>query len=184
MFVCNVKFNKNTCFKWILGFCAIICICLAVVAGFKIFKGYNRETFEDLECLPNTDIAIIRDEDYTNILKMVNDDIDTYIGQKICFTGYVYRVSDIKDDEFILARDMIISDSPRQSLVVGFLSKCKNATSFENNAWVRVVGTIEKGEYSGEVPIINITEIEKTTKPENPDVPVPDDYYVPTSVIY
>ena len=175
MFVCNVKFNKNTCFKWILGFFVTSC---------KYVKGFNIEPFYDLECLPNTDIIINRYEDYYNILKMANDDIDTYIGQKICFTGYVYRVSDIKDDEFILARDMIISDSPRQSLVVGFLSKCKNATSFENNAWVRVVGTIEKGEYSGEVPIINITEIEKTTKPENSDVPVPDDYYVPTSVIY
>lgn len=184
MFVCNVKFNKTAIFKWVLGFFAIICICLAVVAGFKIIRGYNRETFESLECLPNTDIAIIRDEDYTNILKMVNDDIDTYIGQKICFTGYVYRVSDIKENEFILARDMVISDSPKQSLVVGFLCKYNQAKNFENNSWVKIIGTIEKGEYLGEVPIINISEIEKVAKPEKCEVPVPDDYYVPTSVIY
>lgn len=184
MFVCNVKFNKNSFFKGLMGIFAIICVCLAITAGFKILTGYNRETFEHLECLPNTDIAIIRDEDYTNILKMVNDNLDTYIGQKITYTGYVYRVADIKENEFILARDMVISSSPKQTLVVGFLSTCNNAKDFENNSWVTITGTIEKGEYLGEVPIINISSIEKTIKPDNCEVPVPDDYYVPTAVIY
>ena len=184
MFVCNIKFNKNACFKGVLAFFALICISLALVAGFKIFKGYSRETFENLECLPNTDIAIIRDKDYTNILKMVNDDIDTYVGQQITYTGYVYRVSDIKENEFILARDMLISDAPKQTVVVGFLSKCDNAKEFENNAWVTITGTIEKGDYFGEIPIINISKIERTSKPENSEVPLPDDYYVPTSAIY
>lgn len=184
MFVCNVKFNKNAIFKGVLAFFAIICICLAFAAGFKILKGYNRETFEDLECLPNTDIAVIQDKDYTNILKMVNDNIDTYVGQKITYTGYVYRVSDIKENEFILARDMLISDSPKQTLIVGFLAKCNNSKDFENNAWVKITGTIEKGEYLGEVPILNISSIERIAKPENAEVPPPDDYYIPTSVIY
>jgi uncharacterized membrane protein YcgQ (UPF0703/DUF1980 family) len=184
MFVCNVKFNKNAFVKGILAFFAIVCICISIVAGFKIFKGTSRETFENLECLPNTDIAIIRDEDYTNILKAVNDNLDTYIGQKICYTGYVYRVSDIQENEFILARDMCISDSPKQTVVVGFLCKCASAQEFENNSWVTITGTIEKGEYLGEVPIINISNIERTSKPDNAEVPLPDDYYVPTSVIY
>lgn len=184
MFVCNIKFNKNACFKVILAFFAIVCIGLALAAGFKIFKSSNRETFEKFECLPNSDIAIIRDEDYSNILKMVNDDLDTYIGQQITFTGYVYRVSDIKENEFILARDMLISNSPKQTVIVGFLVKCNNAKEFENNSWVKITGTIEKGDYFGEVPIINISSIEKTSKPENSEVPLPDDYYIPTSVIY
>lgn len=184
MFVCNVKFNKHACFKGIMAFCAVVCISLAVVAGFKILTGANRETFEHLECLPNTDIAIIRDEDYTNILKMVNDDLDTYVGQKISYTGYVYRVADIKENEFILARDMIVSNSPKQTLVVGFLSTCDNAKDFENNSWVTITGTIEKGEYLGEVPIIKISSIEKVAKPETVEVPMPDEYYVPTAVIY
>ena len=184
MFVCNIKFNKNACFKGILAIFAIVCIALALVAASKIFDGYSRETFENLECLPNSNIAIIRDEDYTNILKMVNDDLDTYIGQQISFTGYVYRVSDIKENEFILARDMLIGNAPKQTVVVGFLSKCDTAKDFENNAWVTITGTIEKGDYHGDIPIINISKIEKTSKPEKPEVPLPDDYYIPTSAIY
>jgi uncharacterized membrane protein YcgQ (UPF0703/DUF1980 family) len=59
--------------------------------------------------------------------------------------------------------------------------ECKN---FENGTWVKITGTIEKGYYIEEVPILKITEIERTPKLENSEVPVPDDYYVPTSVIY
>ena len=74
------------------------------------------------------------------------------------------RVADIKENEFILARDMVISNSPKQTLVVGFLSTCNNAKDFENNSWVTITGTIEKGEYLGEVPIINISSIDYKTR--------------------
>lgn len=184
MFVYNVKFNKNTFFKTLLAVFSIVCVAIAAVAIFKIFKDSNKETLSGYNCLPNSDTAEIQAENYTNILKMVNDDLDTYIGQKISFTGYVYRVSDIKDDEFILARDMKVSDNPKQTLVVGFLSKYKNAKELQNNTWIKITGTIEKGYYCGEVPLLNISNLEKISKPENAEVPVPDDYYVPTAVIY
>ena len=41
-----------------------------------------------------------------------------------------------------------------------------------------------KGNYNGEIPILNIISIEKTNKPENPNVSMPDSSYVPTAVIY
>lgn len=184
MFVYNVKLNKNNLFKSILAIFAIICVAISFVAVFKIFKSKQDDTSGSHDCFPTTEIANITSENYTNILKMVNEDIDTYIGQKICFTGYVYRVSDIKENEFILARDMVISNSPKQSVVVGFLSSYKDAKNYENNAWVKVTATIEKGYYCGEVPILNISQIERVNKPENAEVPLPDDYYVPTAVIY
>lgn len=184
MFVYNVKLNKNTFLKLILTFCAIICISIFFVAIFKIFKENSKENLGIHDCFPSAEIANINPENYTNILKMVNEDLDTYIGQQISFIGYVYRVSDIKENEFILARDMIISNSPKQTVVVGFLSNHKDAKNYENNAWVNITATIEKGYYCGEVPLLNISKIERVSKPENPEVPIPDDYYVPTAVIY
>ena len=79
---------------------------------------------------------------------------------------------------------MIISSSPKQTVVVGFLATCNNSDSYENGAWVNVTGTIQKGYYLEEVPILKITEIKRTSKPEEAEVPVPDDYYIPTAVIY
>lgn len=182
MFVYNLKLNKNSLFKIIIGTLSIICISLMITALYKIFSTAN-DSNQD-KCLPQKGIALIDDKNYTNILKMVYEDIETYIGQEISFTGYVYRVSDIKENEFILARDMIISDSPKQTVVVGFLATCSNSQIYENGAWVNVTGSIQKGYYLEEIPILKISEIKRTSRPENADVPAPDDYYIPTSVIY
>ena len=120
MFVYNLKVNKNSIFKIIIGACAIICISLMITTFFNIYN-MSKTTDQD-DCLPKKGVAVIDDKNYTNILKMVHDDLDTYIGQEISYTGYVYRVSDIKKNEFILARDMIISSSPKQTVVVRFFS--------------------------------------------------------------
>ena len=58
-------------------------------------------------------------------------------GQKISFSGYVYRVYDLKENEFILARDMVVT-SDFQTVVVGFLCSYKNASSYKNGTWVNI----------------------------------------------
>ena len=116
MFVFNLKINKNSFLKTFIIICTIICIILMIIGIYKIYiisKEYNQDV-----CLPKKEIVYLDEKNFTNVLKMVNDDLDTYVGQKISYTGYVYRVSDIKEDEFIIARDMIISHSPKQTVVV------------------------------------------------------------------
>lgn len=182
MFICNVKVNKDSLLKISIGVCSIVCLTLMAIAFYKIYNSAKNSNQDD--CLPQNGVAVISDKNYTNILKMVHEDLDTYVGQEISYTGYVYRVSDIKKNEFILARDMVISSSPKQTVVVGFLATCNNSDSYENGAWVTITGTIQKGYYLEEVPILKITEIKRTSKPENAEVPAPDNYFVPTAVIY
>ena len=108
---------------------------------------------------------------------------DTYIGQKISFSGYIYRINDFSDDRFVLARDMDIGNN--QTLIVGFLCSYNNVSEFDSYSWVEIEGEIAKGKYNGqEIPIINVYKLEKANKPENSTVPLPDDAYVPTAVIY
>ena len=38
---------------------------------------------------------------YTNVLKSVHENIDNYVGMKINFTGYVYRVLDLNENQFV-----------------------------------------------------------------------------------
>ena len=101
---------------------------------------------------------------YTNVLKAVHDNLDKYIGQEINFSGYVYRVYDLQENQFVLARDMIIG-SNFQTLVVGFLCECDNASQLSDNTWVHINGTITKGNYHGDIPILKITKIQKIQKP-------------------
>ena len=93
MFVFNFKINKNGVSKIIMGILATICISLVIASIFKMTSEMNNEdkNFID-DKIPSSDIAILTPENYTNILKEVHDDLNTYLGQKISFSGYVYRV--------------------------------------------------------------------------------------------
>lgn len=183
MFVFNVKLSRTKIFKCILAIMAIICVSLAGVGIFKIFSANNQiETF-DGDCMPSNEVAYLTDENYTNILKAVHENLDTYIGQKICYTGYVYRVPELQENQFILARDMQVENT-NQTVIVGFLCSVQNAIEFDTYSWVKITGTIEKGDYFGDIPCINISEIEKTSEPENCVVPSPNENFIETSVIY
>lgn len=180
MFVYNVKFNGKALVKLLFVIVAIAVTIYFVVSAWKIYNN----SFKVKDEIISPDVMQLTAENYTNILKSVHDDIDSYVGKKICFTGYVYRVLDFKETEFVLARDMIIS-SDMQTLVVGFLCDCKNAKDFENDSWVEITGEITQGSYHGDMPIIKVKDIKQIEKPkDNVYVYPPDDTYVPTSAMF
>lgn len=179
MFIYNVKINGSKVFKVFLICVIFIIICILGFITIRLFTGANQVN-NNSSCLPQNGISKISAKNYTNILKTVHENIDNYVGIKINFTGYIYRVSDLTENQFILARDMIVS-SDYQSVIVGFLCNYENAKDFENNTWVEVIGEITKGNYHGTMPIIKIIEIKKVDKPTEDFVYPPDDSYIPTS---
>lgn len=181
MFVYNVKINGSKTFKYFFIGAVLFIVIIVVIVCFKIFNGANTSSLNS-GCIPKNQISNIPSLNYTNILKSVHENIDSYTGVKINFTGYVYRVLDLNENQFILARDMIIS-SDFQSVVVGFLCEADNASTFENDTWVNITGEITKGSYHGDMPIIKITEIKKVGKPNDEYVYPPDESYIPTSGI-
>jgi uncharacterized membrane protein YcgQ (UPF0703/DUF1980 family) len=78
----------------------------------------------------------------------------------------------------------MVINSKNQTVVVGFLCKYENANDFANDTWVNITGTIEKGYYYGDIPVINISNIEETSIPNNPLVNPPSSTYIPTAIIY
>lgn len=180
MFVWNVKLNGKKLVKIIL---VIIAIAITIYFAISTYMIYSN-SFKVNDELNNTNVINISTNNYTNILKSVHDDIYSFIGKEICFSGYVYRLLDFKETEFVLARDMIIS-SNMQTLIVGFLCDCKNAQNFADNSWVEIKGEITKGSYHGDIPVIKIKEIKQIEKPQD-DIYVypPDDTYVPTSTLF
>ena len=136
--------------------------------------------FKTNDKLLKQDICEITPNNYTNVLKSVHENLNDYVGQKIKFSGYIYRVLDFEENQFVLARNMVIS-SDFQTVVVGFLCSCSTANEFEDNCWVEMEGTILKGDYHGEIPIIQVEKMEKIEKPSEEYVYPPDDSFVTTS---
>lgn len=77
---------------------------------------------------------------------------------------------------------MIIS-SNRQYVVVGFLCDYALAKDFKDGTWVEMTGKITKGDYHGDMPIVEVTELKVVDKPNEEYVYPPDESYIPTSEV-
>lgn len=187
MFIYNLKLNEKHLLKYFFIVILIIILFIFSVGIYKIFfdsKNTYKNNDEQIslsDTLKTDEIFEITENNYATILQTVHNNIDSYIGCKIHFTGYVYRLIDFEEDKFVLARDMIIDKNTSQSLVVGFLCTYKNAKQFDDYTWVDVTGEITKGDYYGEIAVVNITQIHECNEPENKFVSMPDSTYIPTS---
>lgn len=181
MFVYNVKINGSKVFKYFFIGIVLLVIVIVGIVSFKVFWGASNASKKS-SCLPQNKVSKISASNYTNVLKAVHDNIDDYVGVQINFTGYIYRVLDLNENQFVLARNMIIS-SDFQSVVVGFLCESDNAKEFEDGTWIELTGKITKGIYHGDMPIVEVTEIKKVDKPNDEFVYPPDESYIPTSGI-
>ena len=178
MFVFNLKVNGNKLFKTFI-ICSIVLLFIIVcMVIFRIISG-ARNSSNNSTCLPQSKVNTINSNNYTNVLKAVHDNIDNYVGVQINFTGYIYRVLDLKENQFVLARDMIIS-SDFQSVIVGFLCEYEKANEFSDNTWVEITGQIYKGDYHGDMPIVKVTKMNEVNKPNDEYVYPPDETYIPT----
>lgn len=188
MFLYNLKLNGNRLIKFMFIVILIIILIVFSIGIYNIFFKKTDLTETDVLTLTDTiktdDIFEITSDNYTDILQTVTNDIDSYVGCKVHFTGYVYRLIDFDDDEFVLARDMLVNETTSQSLVVGFFCTYDTAYEFKDDTWVDITGTIIKGDYYGDIAQIQITNMFECSEPEDKYVSVPDDAYIPTSNMF
>lgn len=179
MFIYNVKLNSKNIVKISFIIFSIIVVIFFLLSLYKIFS----TTLKVRDNIDAPEVSFIQADNYANILKSVYEDLNTYIGQKICFSGYVYRNIDFSNNQFVLARDMVMENTPNK-LIVGFLCSCKDAEKYEDGTWVEIVGEITKGNYHGEIPLLKISKIKKIDKPADEFTYPPDATYIPTAIIY
>ena len=180
MFIRNFKLNGKLLFKIIFIILCILVLAMFFSGLYKIVKN-GEEVTCGIDDISKTKTNVISTSNYTNVLKTVHSNIDTYVGMKIKFTGFVYRLYDFTDDQFVLARQMINS-SDMQAVIVGFLCQLNGANKYSDGAWVEVEGTITKGSYHGDIPVIEIDKIKQVDTPSDEYVYPPSETYVPTSI--
>lgn len=180
MFICNIKVNGKLWFRIIMIIMGLIVIGIFSVSVYKLLFAENG-LFRVSDELTHSNITEIQPENYTNVLKAVHDDLESYIRKEIKFSGYVYRILDFSENQFVLARNMVIDN---KYYVVGFLCEYSKIKDFEDGTWVEMIGTITKGKYHNkEIPIIKVKNLVEIKKPEEDFVPPPQDTYIPTSAI-
>ena len=181
MFIFNFKVNGNRTAKILMGILCVIILILTFYICYKVIFNNFFKTNDGYYTNENT-VYELNTKNYTNVLQNVHNDIDAYVGQKIKFKGYIYRLYDFNKEQFVLARNMIVS-SDFQTVVVGFLCHSNIASNFEDGTWVELEGTITKGDYYGEMPIVEVDKINQVTAPTDEYVYPPDNSFVTTSTI-
>jgi len=180
MFIFNMKMDGNRMSKVFIGALCIILVLLTCFICYSILFNSSFKTNDD-NMLANQ-VHNISPQNYTNVLKNVHENLDQYVGQKIKFSGYIYRLYDFSNEQFVLARNMIIS-SDYQTVVVGFLCHSSIAQNYTDGTWIEIQGTITKGNYNGEIPVIEVESINQINPPTDEYVYPPDSSFITTSTV-
>ena len=139
MFIYNFKVNSNFLIKLFFIIVILFVIVLCIIATYRIFtNSFRNEEFKSEDYIPSPDVAVLTEENYTTILEAVHKDMTDYIGQKISFTGFVYRLPSLKENQFVLARKMLINNND-QYVIVGFLCYSEEASKFNDSDWINIV---------------------------------------------
>jgi len=158
MFVLNLKLN----FKKILIILAVIIAAIALVLEISsMSKEKNINRFD----------YVLDNENFTEVLKTVHDNINENVGKTIKLSGFVFRLPDFRANYFVCGRNMLLDDEEK---VVGFLCVYNSDLNIADSEWVEITGTIIKGYYNTDMPIIEVTSINKITAPSNTFVKTPD----------
>jgi len=180
MFICNVKINGKLWFKILMILMGLIVLGVFALSVYKLFLAKEEVVYTN-DSIQHSNITEISPDNYTNILKAVHDDVNSYLNKEIKFSGYVYRVIDFSKTQFVLARDMLVDS---QGYVVGFLCEYDEISNFEDGTWIEITGIISKGKYHNrDIPIIKIKSLKPIEKPASEFVLPPSDTYIPTSAI-
>lgn len=155
MFVVNFKLD----FKKILLACVMIAAVVATIVEF----GVNKTSIVSSNKDHNYDYTFT-EENYTKFLKEIHENIDANLDKSVKITGFVFKMPDFKDTYFVCGRNTI---SDKENKVAGILCKYDGANQLIDNEWVEITGIIQKGEYNGQMPIINVGNISKITAPAN-----------------
>ncbi len=137
MFIYNLKIDGNKLGKIFLGILLGIIIIITAIVVYRILGNNFFKTNDDTNSVKVQELTV---SNYTNVLKTVHDNIDDYVGMRVSFSGYIHRMVDFKENQFVLARDMVIS-SDLQTVIVGFLCECDDIKQYADKTWIQIEGT-------------------------------------------
>ena len=162
------NFSVNKIKKNFLKF-SIILISIFIIMLFIVsFSKLSNRTAEIKNHENIADITEILDIGYSNFLQDVHQNLNNYIDKHYSICGFVYRMPDFTESQFVLARNMIINNNKTDNaLVVGMLCESHEIVKYKNNDWIKCTGKIKEGNYKGKMPVLEVYKIEKIEKPEN-----------------
>ena len=161
MYIKNIKLNPKK----------ILIICLLIAIGITLVLELTAPKFSPSIPTETYDFEL-NEDNFTTVLKQVHNDIEGNVGKSIKCSGFVFTLYDFKQNNFVCGRNMMLDDEEK---IVGFLCEYNGDLDLIQGEWIEITGSITKGYYMGDMPIIQVDKIKKITAPANTYVKAPAD---------
>ncbi|ADH98487.1 TIGR03943 family putative permease subunit [Salisediminibacterium selenitireducens] len=145
------------------------------VDHFQIEDLYGEDWFDDYQLelrdrWIGEEIILVDDDNYIDIMTMLDYFMDDFTGTTLEITGFSYREAGLNDDQLISAR-FAMTCCTADVTVHGLLFENPDAYRFSQDQWLTVRGTLDVTEHSGiKMPYLTDTEITEIPEPARPYV--------------
>lgn len=133
-------------------------------------EGYNQYYKELAEELLENDTVVVTEENYLDIMTVLDLHLNDFIGKSIEMVGFVYQEDDFEDDQFVVARfgmTCCIADAS----VYGTMVRSDEPLHLENDSWVQISGLISEDTFNDmRIPQVMLRGFEIIEAPESPYV--------------
>ncbi len=143
--------------------------------GYESYEGYEEHNYyddsvygghEDREDMLEDGRLLLDDYNFYHWLLEIYTKLEEYKGYEIEAKGFVLREEDLKDNEVILARYVMVCCVADMQLLGIIVQEEESLERFNQDDWIRVKGVLEKGEFREEqLPVVNLEEIEVEERP-------------------
>lgn len=112
----------------------------------------------------------VTDENYLDVITMIDLNVKQFIDKTLTIKGFVYREPDLKNNQIVVARfgmTCCVADAS----VYGTLVESDEVASLEEDSWVEVNGTIKATTYNGEEMMVLLPDkMKQIDAPKDPYV--------------
>lgn len=112
---------------------------------------------------------VVDNKNYTNIMTIIEQNIDSFKGRPIEITGFVYRDKNMSNNEIVTAR-FVITCCIADASVYGLLTR-GHVTNLKKDTWIKVSGTLGNAvRQNRKLPVLNVKQVSAIPQPEHPYV--------------
>jgi putative membrane protein len=131
---------------------------------------YNRDYAKLGMLLYQQDVIELKDEWFIEKMQSLNTFVKNFTGKQIKIKGFVYREDGMINTQFIVGR-LAMVHCIADITPYGVIVEAADASSYVNDSWVTMTGSIGETEYQGRsVMKITISKVEPATAPAVPYV--------------
>lgn len=128
----------------------------------KIYKITKNNKY-DLNNKHDENKLVLNSDNYSRLFQQLMQNPSSYKGEKIQTEGFIYKQKNFKNNEFVIARE-VMTCCVADIQIAGPMCQYDKTVDLKENDWFRIEGTID---IKDNMPIIKVEKLISVTKPKS-----------------